>query len=88
MSVYVDPLFTCLKNKNWKYNESCHLVGDTEEELHDFADKLGLKRKWFQKHRRLNHYDLTKKKRAKAVRMGAVEITRKEIVAMMKSGDK
>jgi hypothetical protein len=84
MSVYVDPLFACLQNKNWKYDNSCHLVGDTEKELHAFAKKLGLKREWFHEHRRLNHYDLYKTIRAKAVKMGAIEITRREIVKMMK----
>jgi len=84
MSVYVDLLFPCLNNKNWKYNKSCHLVADTEEELHNFAKKLGLKREWFQKHPKLDHYDLTKNKRIKAVKMGAVEITRKEMVKMIR----
>lgn len=88
MSVYVDPLFPCLTNKNWKYNESCHLIGDTEKELHNFARKLGLKRKWFHKHPRLNHYDLTKSTRTKAVKKGAIEITRKKIVKIMRKGIK
>jgi hypothetical protein len=84
MSIYVDPLFACLKNKNWKYDKSCHLIGDTEKELHSFAKKLGLKREWFHTHPKLNHYDLYKNTRAKAVKMGAIEITRREIVEMMK----
>lgn len=88
MSVYVDPLFSCLKNKNWKHNEACHLIGDTEKELHKFAkDKLGLKREWFHKHPRLSHYDLYKSTRAKAVKNGAIEITRRQIVTIMRSNN-
>lgn len=85
MSIYVDALFPCIKNKNWRYNESCHLVGDTEEELHSFAKKLGLKRQWFQQRHKLSHYDLNKSKRAKAVEMGAIEVSRKKIVIMLRS---
>jgi len=84
VSVYVDTLLPCIKNSKWRYCESCHLVADTTEELHAFAEQLGLKRSWFQNNRRLPHYDLTKNMRAKAVRLGAVEISRNEFVSMMK----
>ena len=84
MSIYVDKLSPSLRNKNWKHNESCHLVADTKKELHTFAKKLGLKQEWFQSHPKLNHYDLTKNKRAKAISLGAIEITKKELVKMMK----
>lgn len=55
---------------------SCHLMADTFEELHAFARKLGLKRAWFQPHPRWPHYDLTVRKRARAVELGAKEVTR------------
>jgi hypothetical protein len=52
-----------------------HMTSDTPEELHAMADKLGLKRSWFQPHRRpgFQHYDLTPSKRARALALGAVE---------------
>jgi len=59
------------------------LFADTLEELHLFAGRLGLHRKWFQDHRRLPHYDLTPNKRRQAVALGAVEVNRKRVVAMM-----
>ncbi len=79
MPVYVDPL---CKN-GWVLRgrtvRNCHLVADTEQELHDFAAKIGMKRAWFQAGR-VPHYDLTESRRARAVSMGAREITRREMV--------
>jgi len=61
------------------------LIADSASELHKFAAKLGLSHKWFQGgNRRLPHYDLTAGKRKQAVKMGAVEISREEIVRQVK----
>lgn len=58
-----------------------HLTADTEEELHNFAAQLGLKRSWFQ-HKEgqpwFDHYDITESKRQKAISLGAVPITWRE----------
>jgi hypothetical protein len=71
MTIFVDhPLWT-RRGKNW-----CHLFSDGDEaELHEFADRMGLKRSWFQQPPRAKwkHYDITAAQRYKAVRMGAVE---------------
>lgn len=54
---------------------SCHMSCDGDlEELHRFAQSIGLRREWFQNHRSLPHYDLTPNKRAQALRAGAVEM--------------
>lgn len=75
MSVYVDWL--C--KHGWKMRgrtvESCHLLADTLDELHDFAQKIGLKRSWFQ-NGSAPHYDLTASRRIEAVKAGAIELTR------------
>lgn len=76
--VYVDILTSCLPNRNWRWDRSCHLVADTPKELHQFATRLGLRLSWFQIHPRCSHYDLTAGMRAKAVRLGAVELTQLE----------
>ncbi len=75
MSVYVDPLQTTVRNYKWRYPQGCHLIADTEDELHAFATRLGLKRAWFQGDGTMAHYDLSPNKRKQAVRMGAYEIT-------------
>jgi hypothetical protein len=51
------------------------MFGDDEQELHALAASIGLKRAWFQKHPKLDHYDLTRSKRARAVKEGAIEVT-------------
>jgi len=81
MAVYVDELH----NFGWRLGPSCHLTADTNEELHAFAARIGLKRSWFQKSTSGPHYDLTVGKRVQAVAAGALEITDKEAVEKMKS---
>ena len=70
MAVYVDAL----RDWGWKYGPSCHLIADSNEELHAFAAQIGMKRSWFQASPSGPHYDLTAKKRALAVSLGAVEL--------------
>ena len=79
MTVYVDSLKLTPKTRSWPYLESCHLFADTIQELHDFARTLGLQRAWFQD-KRLKHYDLTAHRREKAVKLGAIEVTSREMV--------
>lgn len=73
MNVYVDPISPCIRNRNWRYSQACHLIGDTVAELHSFAASLGLKRNWFQ-NKTVPHYDLTVNKRRQAISLGAIEI--------------
>lgn len=85
MSVYVDPMQPTLHNSRWHYDQGCHLLADTIEELHAFANRLGLKRSWFQNQdHSLPHYDLTAYKRKVAVIFGAVEIDMQRVAQMMK----
>lgn len=81
MSVYVDPLMRVARSDRWPFHLACHLIADTVDELHQFADKLGLKHKWFQD-KGVPHYDLTKNKRYMAVRLGAKQLTREEFAEM------
>ncbi len=57
----------------------CHMIADTEDELHAIADRIGVARKWYQG----NHYDIALSKRALAVKAGAIEITRRECGLMV-----
>lgn len=63
-----------------------HMVADTDDELHAMADKIGVARRWHQKvgtpH---SHYDICKAKRAQAVSLGAIEIDRVRLGAIIKS---
>jgi hypothetical protein len=44
----------------------------TVEELHAMADTIGLKRAWFQDRPGCPHYDLTPRRREKALQNGAI----------------
>lgn len=84
MTVYVDDMH---KTPMGRYGrmKMCHMIADTEEELHQMADKLGINRKWYQgPPKTINpHYDICSSKRAKAVQLGAKEITMREGVKIL-----
>ncbi len=78
--IYVDELrdypHCRLPYKRW-----CHLATDGAlEELHAFAARLGLKRRWFQGQATHPHDDLVPSKRAQALRLGARAVTSKELI--------
>jgi hypothetical protein len=58
----------------------CHMVADTEDDLHGMAELIGVDRKWYQyPHKsRHPHYDIALSKRALAVDFGAIEISRRD----------
>jgi hypothetical protein len=67
-----------------------HLTADEQEELHDFAARLGLRRAYFQTCRKNRercpphtcphwHYDLSAPKREQALRMGAQEVDPRQL---------
>lgn len=66
---------------------SCHMFADTVDELVAFAARIGLRREWLQglgEKGRVPHFDLTEGKRWQAIRVGAVEVTREQAVAIWK----
>lgn len=76
MTCYVDPIFEWPGKGNW-----CHLMCDGDlSELHAMAERLGLKRSYFQNKPRYPHYDLRPNKRALAVKAGAIEVDGGELI--------
>jgi hypothetical protein len=75
MAIYVDPIY------NWgAKGEWCHMATDGDlDDLHTLAQRIGLRRSWFQDHPLHPHYDLRPSKRLLAVRHGAIEVTRVEL---------
>lgn len=59
----------------------CHMLADTETELHAMADRIGVARRWHQG----DHYDVCQAKRALAIAAGAKEVTRREAVLIRRS---
>lgn len=81
MTVYVDPAVHPFGNM-----VMCHCWADELDELLAMMDAIGVKRKWIQGHPTLSeprarsaswvHFDISKGKRALAVRLGARETDR------------
>jgi len=97
MTVYVDdariPARVGRHDTTWS-----HLFADTQDELHAFAVRLGLRRNWFQDPVKVGkpfkarpgsraaenwHYDVAESKRRQAVGLGAVEVSWREAVAII-----
>lgn len=89
MAVYVDESFEATpENAQARRHGTswCHMIADTDEELHAIARKLGLKHSYFQHDPRCpwrNHYDLVPSKRRKAIELGAVSIDYHEFGRML-----
>lgn len=79
MAVYVDDM-----RAKFGRMIMCHMIADTDEELHAMAARIGVARKWWQSPVKTSgsHYDIALSKRAEAVAAGAVEITLRQCGAM------
>lgn len=74
MTVYVDDM-----RAPYGRLIMCHMLADTDDELHAMADAIGVARKWHQKAGTYqSHYDIALSKRALAVKAGAQEITMRQ----------
>ena len=86
MTVYVDNFRTPARvgriTGRWS-----HLVTDNPDltELHDFAARIGLQRRWFQtsEHAYRPHYDVTESKRTAAIAAGAIAIDVRELADVL-----
>ena len=72
MTVLVDPAVWPWRDRRW-----AHLVSDESyDELHAFAARLGLERRWFQG----DHYDIPADYREKAIELGAEPVPSRELI--------
>jgi hypothetical protein len=71
MSVYVDDFCIAFRGR-----VMCHMLADTDAELRDMAERIGMQQRWHQG----DHFDVDRDMRARAVQHGAQEITRREAV--------
>jgi hypothetical protein len=70
VTVYIDQF-----PPGWgRWSGGGHLLTSDLEELHAMADRIGLKRSWFQGDKSFAHYDVMASKRRLAIAWGAVEI--------------
>jgi hypothetical protein len=62
-----------------------HLLADDPDELHAMAAALGIPPRGYQRHRRspkLNHYDVPEALRLRAIQLGAVAVTWRELARL------
>lgn len=84
MAAYVDDMranFQALPNRKYVM---CHLMAESIPELMQFARKIGLKEEWFQGDGIYPHFDVSLSKRKLAVENGAIEVTAREMIKIMK----
>ncbi|MBH1936079.1 DUF4031 domain-containing protein [Streptomyces sp. AV19] len=75
MALYIDPPLWPGHGRMWS-----HLVSDASfEELHAFAARMGLPPRAFDG----DHYDVASSAYGDAVRLGAVEISSREVVRVL-----
>jgi len=79
MAVYVD-------RARHRYGRMimCHMLADTEDELHAMAERIGVAHRWYQAKASTPHYDICRTKRALAIHNGAVDVGRREVVSVIR----
>jgi hypothetical protein len=81
MTVYVDDM-----RAPFGRMVMCHMLADTTAELMDMADRIGVARRWIQKAGTPHeHFDIALSKRALAVKLGAIEIDRHQLVTIVRA---
>lgn len=65
----------------------CHMVADSQAELHEMADKIGVARRHYQypNKSRFPHYDICLEKRRLAIQYGAIEISMRQAPAIARA---
>jgi hypothetical protein len=77
VTVYIDPPTWPGHGRLWS-----HLVSDTSyAELHEFAARLGIPRRAFER----DHYDVIAERYAGAIAAGAQPVSTREIVARLRA---
>ena len=77
MTVLVDAAIWPFEGRKW-----AHLVSDTSfDELHAFAEQLGITRRAFQG----DHYDVPTDYRDRAIALGAEAVTSRELVRRLRA---
>jgi hypothetical protein len=77
VAILVDEPIWWFKGRKW-----CHMVSDTSlDELHSFAEGLGIPRRGFQG----DHYDIPEELRPDAVRAGAHEVPGRELLRRLQA---
>jgi hypothetical protein len=70
------------------YTDGKHLIADTTEELHRFAQKINLKRSWYHGNKLIPHYIVKGKQIKEAIQKGAKKINVQKLFQKSTNKDK
>jgi FMN phosphatase YigB (HAD superfamily) len=77
--VYIDDMYKYPMGKFGRMKMS-HMIADSTKELLSMAEGIGLKKEWIQyEGTPLEHFDISITKRKEALKLGAVEISLREM---------
>lgn len=77
MTILIDDALWTWRGRKW-----CHLVSDESyEELHEFADLVGIPRRGFQG----DHYDVPEEYRPQLIEAGALEVESRVLLRRLKA---
>ena len=80
--VYVDNFYETGAG-NFGRMKMSHMIADTQKELLEMCDKIGVQRKWIQDYgTNREHFDISLSKRKLALQFGAKEIGFRELAEM------
>jgi len=79
MAVYVDRA-----ENSFGRMKMCHMIADTPDELHAMAERIGMRRTWYQTRASFPHYDVAKGRREATIEAGAIDCDKYTFVRHMK----
>ncbi|WP_350558958.1 DUF4031 domain-containing protein [Psychrobacter sp. CAL346-MNA-CIBAN-0220] len=79
MAIYVD--FVSIEFKGYRW---CHMLADSLQELHDFAEFIEIDKRLFHRNASYPHYDITLQMRVIAIENGAIPADRKKTIECAK----
>ena len=79
MAIYVDNMRIEYRGYKW-----CHMLADSLQELHDFAELIEVDKRLFHRNASYPHYDITVAMRLIALNNGAIAADRKTIIKSAK----
>ena len=62
------------------YTDNARMIGDDIEDLHEFAQKIGLRRGWFNDYKHKPHYDILETPLQRAIKSGKVTVVSPEYI--------
>lgn len=64
----------------------CHMIADSQPELFEMVDKIGVQRKWIEDiGTNREHFNICLSKKKKAIEFGAKEVNMRELIIILRN---